>query len=288
MKQKKKHPILWALAIIIIVFFVLPNMTGKTVVTDGYDCPAIEESVIYSDDSVAVKANRLEYNASWDTYVVNLSIHNSSPSEIGYSINYVDVNGYTIDALAYGDIYSGMDSDVELGFSHKDVKTAGIEKIMDIKFNIEFTDNSTKNTICNVAVDLKTSENGSYLENYDFIGQEVFNNGSIRILAAPNKNATAKAPLLLYIENNNDTPAQVSYHDMAYNSTMVTEMQSGPYILPHSHRIEEMKIFFFGEEPKIESLDSVTLKISVLPYRSSGGFSTGDIIYSEQFTINMK
>ena len=39
-------------------------------------CPSIEPSAIYENEVVSIKVNGLEYNKTWDTYVVKMNIQN--------------------------------------------------------------------------------------------------------------------------------------------------------------------------------------------------------------------
>ena len=123
---------------------------------------------------------------------------------------------------------------------------------------------------------------------YNFDGEEVYNENGIRILAAPNPNFSASSPLILFIENSSDCTVMIDYEDLAYNNTMISELQTGPFVLPHSYRLEKMNIFFFSDEPQIDTVEKVTLKFSILPIRSDGSFSTGDIIDTAPITINYK
>ena len=67
---------------------------------------------------------------------------------------------------------------------------------------------------------------------------------------------------------------------------MVFTTMSGPYVLPHSHRVEEIMLTFFGEEPDSDKITSFTSGLSICPYRIDGSFSTGDTIEVPPFTVS--
>lgn len=250
--------------------------------------PVIKEQEVYSDDNISVTASGIDYDDLWDCYIINLNIKNKRSIDIYYEIDRAIVNGYTINTMSFGSIYAGMGADFEFGLPKDEIENAGIKKIMEVSFTLELSDDAKNERIGNIDISLQTSAYGSYTETYDFDGEEVYNENGIRILAAPNPKFSVSSPLILLIENSSDRIVMIDYEDLAYNNTMILEMQTGPYILPHSYRLEKMNIFFFGDEPQIDTVEKVTLKFSILPFRSDSSFSTGDIIDTAPVTINFK
>lgn len=250
--------------------------------------PEIKEQEVYADDIVSVTASGIDYDDLWDCYIINLNIKNKSSIDIYYEINQAIVNGYTINTMSFGSVYAGMEANCEFGLPKDEIENTGIKKIMEVSFKLELSDDAKNEHIENIDISLQTSTYGSYVETYDFDGEEVYNENGIRILAAPNPKFSVSSPLILFIENSSDRIVMIDYEDLAYNNTMISELQTGPFVLPHSYRLEKMNIFFFGDEPQIDTVEKVTLKFSILPIRSDGSFSTGDIIDTAPITINYK
>lgn len=288
-KNKKNRGCLTALLVVILITVVIgfnflfnnsdSSESSKT------DLPTISASTIYSDKAVVIKATGMQYNSTWDTYVVKVDIKNNSAKTISFSVSNAVVNGYTILTSCYGEIYSGMNRVAEVGLSSDEISLAGISKICEIKFTIECSYDDTDAEICKAEADLKTSNYGSYTQSYDFNGTEIYNSNGLRILARTNGSTNIKNPLILYIENNTNKKILFSYKGVAYNNTMVSDMQSGTLVQPNSHRVAEMKMIFLDKEPDISSINTISFILGILPYRSDGGFSTADMIESDVITI---
>ena len=241
-------------------------------------CPSLTPLVLYEDDALTVIINGLEYNRAFKTYVVKASIENHSDYTISYSTNWIDVNGYTISTLVYGDVYSGKTADADFGFPVDELLLAGINSIQEISFELDCYYDDTNEVICKLTPTLQTSDYGSYTETYDFEGVEVYNTEKYKIRIKPNNTPTLNHPIIIYVENNTDTPMIVNYDNIAINEQMVMTFLSGPYVLPHSHRIEIINMVYFDHTPDISNLFSFASAFSILPYRADGSFSTADEI----------
>ena len=250
-------------------------------------CPSLEPSVIFENDFVAIRVNGLEYNDWYDTYVVKMDIENKGEKTITYYLNRVDVNGYTISALLLGDIYGGMSANADFGFPVDELLLAGIKKIQEISFTVECSYDETNETVCDASTTLKTSDYGTYEETYEFEGEEVYKSEKYRITIKPNKQPSITHPIIIYVENNTDTPMIMSYDNIAINKQMLVSFQSGPYVLPHSHRIEEVYVMLFDETPDLGVLSSFTSAFWIQPYQADGGFTTADIIEIPPATITL-
>lgn len=249
-------------------------------------CPSIENAVLYDDETVTITVSGMEYNKSFMTYVVKMDIQNHSDQTISYYLNRVDVNGYTISALLAADIYGGMSADADFGFPINELKFAGIKNIQQITFTLTCLYDETDEIICEITPTLKTSDDGTYAETYEFLGDEVYSTEEYTVLVKPNSAPSIKHPIIIYVENNTDVPLIIMYDDIALNNKMVFTTMSGPYVLPHSHRVEEIMLTFFGEEPDIDKITSFTSGLSICPYRIDGSFSTGDTIEVPPFTVS--
>ena len=294
----KKIAILVAIAIVFSSFCgcgvtVRPSYSSSPSVTTSNSspnlsipCPSIDAAVLYDDETVTVSVSGMEYNKSYKTYVVKMDIQNHSDQTISYYLSRVDVNGYTISALLLGDIYGGMSADADFGFPVDELKLAGIKNIQRITFTLTCRYDETEDVICEITPTLATSDDGACAETYEFLGTEVYGTDAYTIRIMPNSSPSVTHPIIIYVENNTDAPMIVTYDNIALNNKMVLTSLTGPYVLPHSHRIEEITLTFFGEKPEIDKLTSFTSSFSICPYRIDGSFSTGDMIEVSPVTVS--
>lgn len=251
-------------------------------------CPTIDETVIYDREELTIKVTGMEYNSAFKTYVVKTSIQNHSDETISYSLNWANVNGYTISALVFGDIYGGKAAFADFGLPQDELQLAGIKSIQEISFTFKCKYGDRDELICEVPATLRTSAYGETVTEYSFDGTEAYLSDEYRILIAPYSNPTVDHPLVICVENRADHPVLLSYEGVALNEQMVTQLMSGPYVLPNSRRIEVMTIAYFGNEPKIDTIESATLSFQLTPYHSDGSFSTADTIMIPVISVPIK
>ena len=282
--KKKVHIIIVSVLLIVFTLSSCGNLNES--ISDNstqneklkIQCPTLTPSVLYEDDVLTVTIDGLEYNKSFKTYIVKAKIENHSDYTISYSANWIDINGYTISALVFGDVYGGKFAEADIGFHIDELLVAGINNIQEISFELNFYYKDTNETICKLSPTLQTSDYGLYTETYDFDGEEVYNTENCKIKIKPNDNPTVINPIIIYVENKTDNPIIINYDNIALKDQMVMTFMSGPYVLPHSHRIEVINIVYFDSTPDISNLSSFTSEFSIMPYRADGSFSTADII----------
>ena len=241
--------------------------------------------IIVDDDTLTITINGLEYNKSYNTYVVKMDIQNNSSKTIEYSLDWVNVNGYTLSALLFGDVYGGMSANADFGFPADEMNDAGIQNIQEISFELLCKDADTDTEIYKLSPTLKTSDFGETEQSFDFSGEEIYNDGNYRICIKPNSTPSINHPVVIYVENNTDTSMILMYDNVAINNQMILSLQSGPYVLPHSHRVETTTLNFLDKTPDVGDLVSFTSGFSIQPYYADGGFSTADLIEVPAATI---
>ena len=243
--------------------------------------PTISKQVIYEDDTVIVRINGLEYEKYLGDYyyILRTTLKNKSTETIHYLSDVADINGYSIDALADGDIYAGMTADADLYISKELIDLAGIKKIQTVKGEFTICEPEDYDEICVVPIDLKTSANGEYQETYGFEGGTTsVDNDDYNIVLIPLNKPTINKPVGVYIENKTDYTITVSYQNIALNNKMVVEMMSGFSVLPHSHAVRIMDIFYFGDEPvDIKTIENATVGFYIIPI-INGYINTGNAI----------
>lgn len=255
-----------------------PSSGGSTEKEDVL--PTISKQVIYEDDTVIVRINGLEYQKYYGDYyyIVRATLKNKSEETIHYSSEVADVNGYSIDAFAYGDIYAGMTTDADLYLSKDLIELAGIKKIQTVKGEFVISEPEDYEEICVVPIDLKTSANGEYQETYGYEGGTTsVNNNDYNIVLLPLNKPTINKPLGVYIENKTDYTITVSYQNIALNNQMVAQLMSGFRVLPHSHAVRIMEVLYYGDEPNIKTVEDATVGFYIIPI-IGGHINTGNAI----------
>lgn len=251
-------------------------------------CPGIDETVIYDSEIITITVIGMEFNSTYKTYVVKTIIQNHSDRTISYSLDWVNVNGYTIGALVFGDVYGGMEATADFGFARDELQLAHIQAIQEVSFTFDCKYDDSGETICSASTTLLTSDYGTQTEEYSVSGTEVYSSDDYTIVIAPTNNPSVRHPFEILVENHTDCPVAIMYDDIAINTQMVADYMSGPYALPNSRRIEIVNIVYFGDEPEIESIEFVSLRLNILPYRSDGSFSTADVIEVPETTITFE
>ncbi len=253
-----------------------PSITSSPAPTASVHCPKIEETVIYDSDKVTVTVTGLEYSTSDKAYLVKVIIQNHSQNDISYSINWANVNGYTIKALSIGHIFGGMESDADFWLSNDELELAEIEYIQEIGFTVDFSYSDSNEQVCTASANLPTSDHGESAETHELKGTEVYSSDDYKIIAAPYSKPTIGSPLVLYIENNTEYTIMVAYDGVAINGVTVASYMTGPFVLPNTRRVELMEIYYFGDEPDIDAIDSVTLGLDLIPQRPVDYYSFYD------------
>lgn len=236
-------------------------------------------------NDIYIVAHNMEYSTQWDTYVINIEICNNLNFDISYSINRMAIDGFTVDAYAYADIYSKCKDNLQLGFSRSEAEQIPFSEIQTLQFNIIIRNSDTDEIIAIVSADIKTTDyNDSERSVPEFNGTEVYTENGIEIYACPYDTTSVRSPLYFYMINDTDDPLGLMYCDVAYNDEMVMELCSGSYLLPHTKRAFAMDIPFI-DDLDISKIEKVDMSLRIQPYGIDGSFSTRDAIEIPRFSI---
>lgn len=248
-------------------------------------CPEIEETTLIDNEDVTITIDKLEYSAIYDMYAMETHIQNHSTRTLNYSSKCANVNGYTISALALGDVYGGMEADVQIGLPRQELQLADIKAIQEIGVEIECVYDDNGDSAGYAAGTILTSAYGTYTQEHSFTGTEAYNTADYRIVVAPSENPTVESPVIVFIENHTDFPIMLFYDSIAINQKMAVSYMSGPYVMPHSCRLEQLDTSLFGNNLEEEAVETTTLSFVILPYRPDGNFSTADTIETPTVTV---
>lgn len=246
-----------------------------------------DPSLIYDSNGIKVTYKGLTEDKTWKTHVINLEIVNNSKDDISYAVSHIKVNGFSIDALAFADIYSGAKATAQIGFAKSDIALANINPIKEMLFDLKLENKNTDDVIDVVPVSIKTSAYDGKESPFVFTnGTEVYKGNGLTLFARPNDKTSVRHPLTFYVINDTDRAVALNYDNVAYNDEMVMSMHSGPYIMPHSKKVFDMAIYFF-DPLEITEINKVKMAFTVCPYRNDGSFTSADFYDTPAFTIGL-
>ena len=253
-----------------------PKSISTPVPTASVQHPQIEKTVIYESDIVTITVTGLEYSSIYKAYAVKVIIQNHSQTEISYSLNWANVNGYTIKTFTFGDVFGGMESDADFWLSCDEMSLAEIEYIQEIGFTFDISYSDSYEQICSASATIRTTDYGKSIETHAFDGTEIYSSEYYKIMAAPSSNPTIGHPVIIYIENNTEQTIMLMYDSVAINNKMVSDYMTGPFVLPNTKRIEPLELYYFGNEPDIDNINTVTVGFDIVPQHQEDYYSFYD------------
>jgi hypothetical protein len=175
------------------------------------------------------------------------------------------VNDYMINDLFASEVAAGKKSNETLYLSSSELNAAGIENVGKIEIYFHIYDSSTYDTIYDSdCVTIETSEYANMDETPNDAGNELYNEGGIRIVGKTvDENSFWGTAILLYIENTSGKNVGISVDDMSINGFMMSPFFSTT-VYDGKKDIDEITIFSSDlEENGIESIDEVELKFHI-------------------------
>lgn len=248
----------------------------------------IEPTIILDNEDFTIIAEKLEYDRGFKAYRLDLKIENKSNKEIYFSVLRSNVNGYSIDSLAYTTIFGGGKGTLPVYMMKSDLQDANIEQISFINFTIGISDNKTEEKICDVDANIKTSLFELYKEEKAFDGTTIFDNGTYCVKARLNEAKSAKEPVIIFVENNSNNLLSVRCDDVMINGQMISGSVFQANVLPNTCSIKVLTMMDIGQADSyksISSVENVSIKVSFIPWKSGSGFSTIDMFESDVITI---
>lgn len=258
---------------------------------------------IYNDNGIQINTTNIGYNKNNRQVCISYDLTNNSSKDIRLSIDYIDVNGYTVPAYKgknkFGSvsldnpldevIYDGSTLSSTICFNIDDLKYSKMKTYQYFKFYIDLYD-LDYNTIDRKYIEIYTNKNGSYEEDYSFDGQTVYESSKYKCYIKPYDKYNIEHPLLIYVENNSTNTLSLSYDGIKVNGVSYMDMlSSGINVLPNSHYIGLVNfeyLYMLSDSGKPSSIDNISMYISFIPTRSNGHMISTDFFNSKGFTID--
>jgi hypothetical protein len=224
----------------------------------------IEEQVLIDTADIVVTATEYTTDSIWGDGI-KLLLENNSDKDVMVGCTALIVNDYMINDLFASEVAAGKKSNETLYLSSSELNAAGIENVGKIEIYFHIYDSSTYDTIYDSdCVTIETSEYANMDETPNDAGNELYNEGGIRIVGKTvDENSFWGTAILLYIENTSGKNVGISVDDMSINGFMMSPFFSTT-VYDGKKDIDEITIFSSDlEENGIESIDEVELKFHI-------------------------
>ena len=225
--------------------------------------PTIEEQVLLDQDGFKITAVDYEKDSIWGEGI-KLLLENNTSNDAVFTCNALIVNDFMINDLFYSTVAAGKKSNEMLTLYSNELNNAGIDTIGKIEVDFRIYDaDSYSDIIPSQYVTVQTSDFGNMDTTPDDTGNEIYNDGTVRIVGKyVNEDSFWGQAILLYIENNGDSKVAITCDDMSINGFMVT-----PYfyttVYGGKRSIDEITIMQSDlEDNGIESINEVEVKFS--------------------------
>lgn len=225
----------------------------------------IDEQVLFEKDGLKVTATEYVVDSIWGDGI-KLLIENNGTSDIGLGCSALIVNDYMITDLFSTTVAAGKKDYETLNLSSTGLKAAGIENVGQIELYFHTFDSDTYMPVADIGcVTIKTSAYDSMDTTPNDAGQELYNEGGIRIVGKyVDEGSFWGMAVLLYIENNSGKNHIIQCEDMSINGFMVTPFFSST-VYSGKKAIDEITIMSSDlEENNISNVNEIELKFKII------------------------
>lgn len=225
----------------------------------------IDETVLLDQNGVKITAKNIDMNGALGPEV-NVLIENNSGKNLTIQAQNTAINGYMILANMSTEVADGKKANDSIIFSAASMDTAGITAIANLTMSFHiFTTDNWEDYLNTDLISLDTSVAGSYEQTYDDSGDVLYQDDSVKIISKglTENDSVFGTGVLLYIENNSDTPITVQSQNVSVNDLMLTPYFSAD-ILPGMKIVDTMT---FGntslEENDITEIKNIELSFHI-------------------------
>lgn len=253
-----------------------PKMTSEKI--------TLVETEIYNKDGIVIKVTGLE--DSWAGTEVKVLVENNSADNILVTARYVSINGYMMPtASMYMEVAASKKANGELSFYASELSEANIEKISNIEFYVEISDNATWETLDTSDLITLTTSAVDYVQPIDDTGDVLLEKKDIKVISKGlKKDMIWDGAVVFYIENNSNTTVSVYAENVSVNGFMVdaglwsdlrpaTRMVDGMYLMD----LEELAI------ENIDEIENIEFNLRIVNAQNWNDIAKSDVI-----TLNFK
>ena len=198
--------------------------TEDEIQTVSDDEVVIQEQVVFDQNDIIITVKSLNFEDSFFGPSLKLIVENNSAQNITAQIRNLSINNVMVDSIFSCDVASGKKANDEITFMSSSLETANIEIMKNIEFSFHIFDSDSWDTIIDSeTINIETSADPSYVQEYDQSGFAALNSNNISIIVKKleSEDSFWGADLFVFIENNSGENITVQVRNVSINGFMV-------------------------------------------------------------------
>ena len=240
----------------------------------------ISEQELYNKNGIVVVAKKMQDGIFGPEIAV--SVENNSAQNIVVSTRSLSVNDFMLSSSGlYSDVAAGKKDNTELNLMSSELRESGISTIGEVSFYLNISNSDTYNTIDTTdLITIKTSAAGTFTQEIDDSGDEVFNANSLRIVCKGLKEDSIwDGTVVFYLENNSGKSVSVYAENVSVNGYMV---DVGMYsdLRPGTRMVDGMYLLN-TELDSIDDIHDIEFNLRVSDSDTYQSIATSDVIRLE-------
>ena len=240
----------------------------------------ISKQELYNKNGIVVVAKKMQDGIFGPE--VSVSVENNSTQNIVVSTRSLSVNDFMLSSSGlYSDVAAGKKDNTELNLMSSELREAGISTIDDVSFYLNISNSDTYNTIDTTdLITIKTSAAGTFTQEIDDSGDEVFNANSLRVICKGlKKDSIWDGTVVFYLENNSGKSVSVYAENVSVNGYMV---DVGMYsdLRPGTRMVDGMYLLN-TELDSIDDIQDIEFNLRVFDSDTYQNITTSDVIRLE-------
>lgn len=238
------------------------------------DVPNLEETELFNDADVLVKATGLEFDDYY--YNVKVTVLNDSDKSVYVSDAGIIVNGYQMQHAYFSStVAAGKSAKEELCLSLDELASCGIGTITDLTICLNVMDDESYEIIAEGDwVSMETSAKGVYEQEYDSAGTVIYEDDDFLVVGRSLYEGDYAPYVEFYVENNSDIEV---YFSSVYDTVSINDLMCGDSLYanlaPHTRAVVQMYIYDM-EDLDLASIDDITSMEFALQFRDTDSYDT--------------
>lgn len=257
-----------------------PDYSYEEVAPESADVPGVEARELYNSNGIRVTLDSA--GLYYDDYALFFTIENQSEQDINVNTQLLSVNSYMLNSMLYEEVKEGESVQAYLPIYSYELEQANIHKIAEIGFVLDIFDAEKYATIATTElITVHTDAAKDYEVTVDDSGMELYNDGSLRIMAqSAELSGYGDGQVKLYMENRSGSIASVSTPKISLNGQ---EVSGGVWISlrPDTRAITEIYFYEFEQLDitQMDQIKEISLDLHI------GYLEDGDVVQTVKETI---
>lgn len=201
----------------------ISNAEDKSSKKEAKEEVTVEEQVLLDQDGIKVTLKSLEFEGMFGPSLKVL-VENDTEEPITVQTRDSSINDVMVETMFSSEVASGKKANDSITFMESELAHAEITTIKDIEFKLHIFNSDTWNGILDSdTIRINTSEDSSYVQEYDDSGVIVFDDKGFKIVVKKVNSSDSfwGADVYVYIENNSDSDVTIQAREVSINGFMV-------------------------------------------------------------------